>query len=129
MIPGIELSNGVTTITVAPENLRIYFSDESTKLREKVKDMTEEEVLHAMERTVLSCARRNHPELTLEQLRDVLDIGDLGKIHTWCKTKSGLQIGPLVAGAGATPNPSPAPTSSDTSSTQPAGSPTTSSIG
>lgn len=130
MIPGIELSNGKTNITVAPENLRIYFSEESTKLRQRIAELKEEEILHAMEHTILMCARRNHPDLRLEELREVLDLGDLGRIHNWCKTKSGLQIGPLVAAA-AVPAASqlPAPSSSGTSSAPPDGSQTTSSTG
>lgn len=132
MIHGLELTNGKTTITVAPQNLRIYFSDEATKAREDAAAGTlkGDGFLKVMERNILACARRNHPDLTLDELREVLDTADIERVHTWCMTKSGLQIGPLAAAAVApAASPSPAPSSSDTSSPQPVGSPTTSSTG
>lgn len=132
MIHGIELTNGVTTITVAPQNLRIYFSDEATKAREDAASgtLTGDEFLKVMERNILACARRNHPNLTLEELREVLDTADIERVNAWCMKKSGLQSGPLaVAADGAAASPSPAPNSSGTSSTPQAGSPTISSTG
>lgn len=131
MIPdSIQITDGTTTLHIAPENLRIYFSEAATKLRERAQraELAGDELLRAMEETILACARRNHPELTLEKLRDVLNVAEIGKIHNWVKTKSGLESGaPRPLDQGGAASPSAAPSSLDTSSTQPAGSQTTSS--
>lgn len=127
MIPGsLELTNGVTTVHVAPENLRIYWSEESVKGRADAEagTLSPDDLVRVMQNTILACARRNHPELTMEQLCEVLDVADIVRVHSWVKTKSGLTQPPLGQSAGTT---SPAPTSSGTSSTPQDGSPTTSS--
>ena len=126
----IPISNGKTTLYVAPQNLRIYFSEEATKVREDLEAgrVKGDESVRVAERSILACVRRNHPTCTLEELREVLDTADIWKLHAWVMTKSGLKPGPLAEGAGAS-SPSAAPTSSGTSSTPPAGSQTTSSTG
>ena len=132
-IPGITLTNGATTITVAPMNLRIQFDDET---KDDVALVTSGEKQDAKAFTlaainvVLACARRNHPNLTREQLLDVMDAADLGPTLVAVLYKSGFKPRPL-ASSGETsneaPSPSPAPESSASSSTEPAGPVTTSS--
>ena len=129
MIPGsLELTNGIVTIHVAPENLRIYWSDESVKGRTDAEagKLSPDDLLRVMQATILACARRNTPELTMDQLCDVLDVADIVRVHSWVKTKSGQVPLPLGRSGGLE---SPAPNSSGTSSTPPDGSRTTSSTG
>jgi hypothetical protein len=109
-IPGIQLSNGATTIVVPPMNLRIYF-DESTKddvelVLQGSKEDPKAFSLAAIN-VILACARRNHPELSREQLCDVLDSADLAPLVVAVVTKSGFKPQPLgemqpMAVAGAT---------------------------
>lgn len=127
MIPGITLTNGVTTIVVAPMNLRIQF-DEETKTDVELVTSGEKQDAKAFTQSainvVLACARRNHPTLTREQLFDVMDAADLGPTLVSVLYKSGFKPRPLENSGEASsqaPSPSPAAELSDSSSTQPAG--------
>lgn len=133
MIPGVTLTNGATTITVAPMNLRIQFDDETKADVELVTSGEKQDAkafTQAAINVVLACARRNHPTLTREQLFDVMDAADLGPTLVSVLYKSGFKPRPLES-SGESSNqaqsPSPAAELSDRSSTQPAGLATTSS--
>jgi hypothetical protein len=97
-IPGVTLSNGATTITVPPMNLRILF-DEATKddvdlvMRGSKDDP--KVFQQAAINVILACARRNHPQLSRDQLLDVLDAADLGPLLVAVLTKSGFTSLPL----------------------------------
>lgn len=130
MIPGVTISNGVTTIVVAPMNLRIQF-DEATKdavdiVLEGRGDDPKAYQQAAIE-VILACARRNHSELTREQLYDVLDYADVRPLLLSILSKSGFKPRPLEQSRPEVASPSPAAASSDSSSTEPAGPSTTSS--
>ena len=132
MIPGITLTDGVTTIVVAPMNLRIQFDEATKPYVDRVLDGIKDDPAtfnEAAEQVILACAQRNTPNLKLEQLREVVDAADLGPLLVAVLNKSGFKPRPLgeVPRAAAAASPSPAPASSDTSSTQPDGFLTTSS--
>lgn len=130
MIPGIQLSNGATTITVAPMNLRIQFDetlkDDVDRVMQGSKDDPKAFQQSAIT-VILACARRNHPELSRDQLLDVLDSADLGPVLVSVLTKSGFKPRPLETEPVVAANPSLAAASSDSSSTELAGPSTTSS--
>lgn len=110
IIPGIQLSNGATTIVVPPMNLRIYFDEATKDDVELVLQGSKENPLayqQAAINVVLACARRNHPEISREQLYEVLDSADLGPLVVAVVTKSAFKpqvLGdiPPIAVAGAT---------------------------
>lgn len=132
MIPGITLTDGVTTIVVAPMNLRIQLEEPTKPYVDRVMEGVNDDqpgFNAAAEQVILACAQRNHPNLTQAQLREVMDAADLGPLLIAVLTKSGFKPRPLgmAASPQAAASPSPAPVSSATSSTPPDGSPTTSS--
>ena len=135
MIQGIELKSGVTTIVVAPLNLRLQFEEPTKSDVDRVRKGIDDDVASfevSAVNVLLACARRNHPELTREQLLDAIDAADLFPLLIAVLNKSGFEprpLGPTLATASqaVTANPSLAPASSDSSSTQQDGSPTTSS--
>lgn len=112
IIPGTQLSNGATTIVVPPMNLRIYF-DESTKDDVELVMRGSKEDPKAYQQAainvVLACARRNHPELSREQLYEVLDSADLAPLVVAVVTKSPFRpqapgdIQPMAVAAPAAP--------------------------
>lgn len=130
MIPGVTLTNGATTITVAPMNLRIQFDetlkDDVDRVMQGSKDDPKAFQQSAIT-VILACARRNHPELSRDQLLDVLDSADLGPVLVSVLTKSGFKPRPLEIEPVVAVNPSLAAASSDSSSTELAGPSTTSS--
>ena len=137
MIPGIELSNGATTLIVAPMNLRIQLEEPTKSDVERVRQGTGDDVAGfeaAAINVLLACTKRNHPDATRDQLLDLIDSADLFPLLVAVLNKSGFEPRPLtVPREKATqasipaPSPSPAPASSGSSSTPPDGSPTTSS--
>lgn len=131
MFPGIELSDGVTTIVVAPVSLRMQFDEpykaHVDRIMQGVGDDRQSFNESAVE-VLLACARRNHPTLQRSQLLDLMDFADLGKMLTWAMTKSGMvSKRPLDQTTKPLEIPSLDQASSDSSSTQPAGPSTTSS--
>ena len=134
MIPGIELKAGATTIIVAPMNLRIQLEEPTKTDVDRVRRGVDNDVAsfeQAAINVLLACARRNHPELSREQLLDAVDAADLLPMLVAVLNKSGFEPRPLSMGAPTPerqpPDPSPAPASSESSLTPPDGSPTTSS--
>ncbi len=132
MIPGIELTDGVTTIVVAPMNLRIQLDDDTKDDVDLVMSGDRSDPAkyqNAAINVILACARRNQPALKREQLLDVIDFADLTPLLVSVLTKSGFKARPLGSSAvtAATPSQSLAPASLDNSSTQQDGSQTTSS--
>lgn len=132
MIPGIQLTDGVTTIVVAPMNLRIQLEEPTKPYVDRVMEGINDDQAGfnaAAEQVVLACAQRNHPNLTQAQLREVMDAADLGPLLIAVLTKSGFKPRPLglTESPPVAASPSPEPALSATSSTPPAGSPTTSS--
>lgn len=130
MIPGITLTDGVTTVVVAPMNLRIQFDDATKGDVDRVMAGVNDDpngFRDAAINVILACARRNHPALTREQLMEVLDAADLGPLLAAVLTKSGFEPRPLGSPARAQQSQSPAQPSSANSSTPPDGFPTTSS--
>lgn len=129
MIPGVTLTNGATTITVAPMNLRIQFDDDTKDAADIVLDGRNDDpkaYQKAAVDIILACARRNHPELSRETLYEVLDYADIRPTLLSVLSKSGFKPRPLAE----SPTPasaSPAPTSLGNSSTEQAGPSTTSS--
>jgi hypothetical protein len=132
MIPGIELTDGVTTIVVAPMNLRIQLEDDTKEDVDLVMSGDRSDPAkyqNAAINVILACARRNQPSLKREQLLEVIDFADLTPLLVSVLTKSGFKPRPLGSSAAVAPapSPSPAPASSDSSSMQLDGSQTTSS--
>lgn len=97
-IPGVTISNGVTTIVVAPMNLRIQFDDDTKGDVDLVMQGSKDDpkaFQQAAINVILACARRNHPQLSRDQLLDVLDAADLGPLLVAVLTKSGFTSQPL----------------------------------
>jgi hypothetical protein len=109
MIPGITLTDGVTTLVVAPVNLRIQF-DEATKddFECVAKGSGSDAAAYTQSAIslLLACARRNHPTATREQLLELVDFADLGPLLGAVLTKSGFTPRPLGE-ARAIPAPGP----------------------
>ena len=129
MIPGITLTDGITTLVLAPINLRIQFDDATKDDFERVASGSKDDpaaYTQSVINLLLACARRNHPSATREQVLDVVDFADLGPLLGAVLMKSGFTPRPLGQ---AKAIPSPEPASSPSSTPLPDGSPTTSSTG
>ena len=132
MRSGISLTDGTTTLVVPPMNLRIQFDDEIKPHLDRIfaGDISDGHAyMDSCVALLLACARLNHPDLKRETLLDLIDAADLGKLVNAVLRKSGFA--PRALGEASAEQEaaslSPAPASLDSSSTPPAGSPTTSS--
>lgn len=129
MISGIEVTDGTAIYTIAPMNLRIQLDTNAQDLAMLSADSaTTDERFFAGLNLLLACARRNHPQLTLDALKEAIDTADFMLLVNAVMTKSGFVSRPL-AGRATTTAPQPEPMSSDLSSAQQDGFPTTSSTG
>lgn len=126
MISGVEISDGARTFTIAPMNLRILLCDPTKGDIERISKGTGDDPASFQDAAInliLACGKRNHPDMTRDNVLDAVDAADLAGIVVEVMTKSGMMQRPLPK---ATPSLQPAPASSDSSTAQPAGSPTTS---
>ena len=127
MIPGITLTDGITTLVMAPINLRIQFDDATKGDFERVVSGSKEEPAAYTQSVIsllLACVRRNHPSATREQVLDLVDFADLGPLLGAVLMKSGFTPSPLGETKA---SPKAEPASSPSSTPQPDGSLTTSS--
>lgn len=100
MIPGIEITDGVRTLTVAPMNLRILLCEPTKALVDRVTAGPGGDVAdfqNAATDLLLACIKRNHPEATRDDLLDMVNVGDLVTLISGVMTQSGLKPRPLEA--------------------------------
>ncbi|OYV49369.1 MAG: hypothetical protein B7Z78_13785 [Rhodospirillales bacterium 20-60-12] len=100
MISGIELTDGTTTITLPPPNLRITDEMEPERVALLAMDQKDPAAVSAAflsmaRKLLLMCARRNHPDLTKAQLDDFLPPSAVLPLYTWALNKAGLKMLPL----------------------------------
>jgi hypothetical protein len=127
MVPGIEVSDGARRFTIAPMNLRILLCEPTKDDVDRISKGAGDDPASFQEAAInllVACGRRNHPELTRDDILDTVDAGDLGGLIVRVMTKSGMTPRPLAVPPA---NPQPEPKSLAASSAQPDGSPTTSS--
>lgn len=127
MIPGIEVSDGVRSFTVAPMNLRIMLCEPTKEYVDRISQGVNGDPASfndAAVNLILACAQRNQPSLKREDVLEAVDAADLGPLVVQVMTKSGMTPRPLMPAT--TPSPRPEPASSDSSSAQPGGTLTTS---
>lgn len=89
MIDGIEVKVGEATLTAAPLNLAA-----TKKLLPKVQAMSETtdpvEAIDVSMGVVLAALRRNHPDVTTEQIEEAFSFGDLLELSTQILQMSGF---------------------------------------
>jgi len=122
---GVRVETAFGEYTVPPVSLRTHFDTEAEQ--EIISDVNSDPKAwtRAAIAFVLAVLRRNYPDLTEDQFFESASANDLGPIMIAAKSQSGYVQRPLVSGTSV----SVVENSSDTSSTPPAGSPTTSSTG
>ena len=106
MIPGIEITDGARTYTVAPMNLRIMLCEPTKALVDRIGQGPgdgPDAFQNAAIDLLLACVKRNHPEATREDLLDMINVGDLAGLLTGVMHASGMRARPLEP----TPTPSP----------------------
>jgi hypothetical protein len=106
MIPGIEITDGARTFTVAPMNLRIMLCEPTKALVDRISQGPGDDVAgfqNAAIDLLLACVKRNHPDATRDDILDMVNVADLGGILTGVMSNSGLRPRPLEP----TPTPSP----------------------
>jgi hypothetical protein len=125
MIPGVEITDGARTFTIAPMNLRILLESNKDDVDRisRGSDGDKDSFNAAAINLLLACGKRNHPDMTRDNILDAVDVADLSGLIVQVMTKSGMKPSPLAATPASLP---PEPVSSGSSSAQPAGSPTTS---
>ncbi|MGN6383649.1 MAG: hypothetical protein ACTHMK_13685 [Dyella sp.] len=130
MIPGAPISFGGTEYTVPPINLRIDFA-----FKEQIKTICKPEgeveftdYVDAASAILFALLQRNYPDMTRDQFNDIVDLPMLKPVMSGMLHISGYVARPLAQTAEVQgPPPSqPEPSSSDSSTPQPDGSPTTS---
>jgi hypothetical protein len=98
MIPGVEITDGARTLTVAPMNLRILLCEPTKALVDRVGAGPGDDIAgfqNAALDLLLACLKRNHPEATRDDLLDMVNAADLGELLGSVMTKSGLKPRPL----------------------------------
>lgn len=98
MIPGIEITDGARTLTVAPMNLRILLCEPTKSMVDRVTagpgdDLSDFQ--NAATDLLLACVKRNHPDATRDDLLDMVNVGDLVTLISGVMTQSGLKPRPL----------------------------------
>lgn len=107
MIPGIEITDGARTLTVAPMNLRILLCEPTKADVDRVSKGTGDDPDSFRESALnllLACVKRNHPDATREDLLDMVNAGDLGDLLAGVMTRSGLRERPLASPAASQPH-------------------------
>ena len=127
MIPGAILTFGGTEWTIPPINLRIDFA-----FKEQIKTVCKPEgevefvdYVDAAAAILFALMLRNYPDLTRDQFNDLIDLPMVKPLMAGLLHLSGYIARPLEV-PGEPPSPPPEPQSSDSSTPQPDGSPTTS---
>lgn len=107
MIPGIEITDGARTLTVAPMNLRILLCEPTKADVDRVSKGTGDDpegFRDAALNLLLACVKRNHPDATRDDLLDMVNAGDLGDLLAGVMTRSGLRERPLASPAASQPH-------------------------
>lgn len=100
MIPGIEITDGARTYTVAPMNLRILLCEPTKALVERVSQGAGDDPAGFQEAAIgllLACVKRNHPEATRDDLLDMVNAGELAQLLVGVMQASGMRERPLAA--------------------------------
>lgn len=106
MIPGIEITDGARTYTVAPMNLRIMLCEPTKAMVDRISAGPGDDPVafeNAAVDLLLACVKRNHPEAKREDLLEMVNAADLADLLTGIMTRSGLRERPLAIA----PTPSP----------------------
>lgn len=101
MLSGIEISDGTTSITIPPPNLRITDEMEPERLAFAASDQTNPEdrvaaFLVLARKMLLMCARRNYPDMSKQQFDEFVPPAAVMPLYTWAMTKGGLEMLPLA---------------------------------
>ena len=102
VIPGIDITDGARTFTVAPMNLRILLCEPTKGYVDRIKQgpgQDAESFQGAAIELILACVKRNHPEATKDDLLDMVNAGDLGDLLAGMMQASGLRERPLAQAA------------------------------
>lgn len=121
---GVPVKVAFGEYVVPPVSLRMHFDHEAELDVIRNKDANPKEWTRAAIAFLLAVLARNYPDITEEQFLERVSQTDLATLIVAATNQSGYTKGPLDS-----PSASPEATSSAISSTQPAGTPTTSLTG
>ena len=108
MIPGVAVAMGGHDWLVPPLTL-----GELRRLMPKVRQLTEigaamgEEQIAVLVEIVTAALRRNYPDVTPEEVENLLDLGNAAPVLNAVLTGSGLKLGGTPAGEAPAPGTSP----------------------
>jgi hypothetical protein len=98
MIPGVEITDGARTLTVAPMNLRILLCEPTKALVDRVGQGPGDDLAGFQDAAIdliLACLKRNHADATRDDVLDLVNAADLGDLLGSVMMKSGLKPRPL----------------------------------
>ena len=120
-VPGIEVQLGWYTYTIPPlllEHVRRAFTeglmDKIAKVEQAGGVMTAGslDALDAIQQLTLWSIKRNYPEMTLEKVSEILDVGNQWEVQSAIFKLNRFTTRPTQAVAEQAPAPTPAPTNS-----------------
>lgn len=128
MKPGALINFGGTEYTVPPINLRIDFAykDQIKTICKPEAEVEFVDFVDAASTILFALIQRNYPEMTHDEFLDLVDLPLLRPVMAGMLQISGYIARPLESAETMPPIPSPDPLSSDSSTAQPDGGPTTS---